>query len=339
MVHYASADAETIASAVSYACLAPSVHNIQPWSWRLRRGELRLYVDRRRSIPVEDPSGRQLVISCGAALHHLRIAMEHNLLESIVATLPDHGDPDLLATITFRGRARPIGSSAALFSAVERRRTDRRPFDPPRAGALTGLAVNASEFEASMTVIARRYIAKLDKASRIAAQEHRSDTAYWNELEAWTTSDDADSGVPLGALPDALSSHEDVSARAFPSGHLKIQRDARDDAALVLLSTASDTPKDWLNAGQALSSVLLHATASHLATCPLTHLTEVEASREIVRDVACRSGETFQHPQIMIRIGLSSSAAHTVPRQAHSSATEPVVSGRRPVEEVLTVVP
>lgn len=339
MVHYASADAETISSAVSYACLAPSVHNIQPWSWRLRRGELSLYVDRRRSIPIEDPSGRQLVISCGAALHHLRVALEHNLLEPIVATLPDRTDPDLLASITFRGRAEPIGSSAALFSTLERRRTDRRPFDPPRAGALTGLAVNAREFEASMTVIVRRYGAMLDKASRIAAQEHRSDTAYWNELEAWTTPDGAESGVPLGALPDALSSHEDVSARAFPSGHLKIQRGARDNAALVLLSTASDTPKDWLNAGQALSSVLLHATASHLATCPLTHLTEVEASREIVRDVACRSGETFQNPQIMIRIGLSSHSAETASGQAQLGATEPVVSGRRTVEEVLTVVP
>lgn len=338
MVHYASADPETISTAVSYACLAPSVHNIQPWSWRLRRGELSLYVDRRRSIPVEDPSGRQLVISCGAALHHLRIALEHNLLEPIVAILPDHTNPDLLASITFRGRARPLGSSAALFSSVERRRTDRRPFDPPPAGALTSLAANAREFEASLTLIVRRYGAMLDKASRIAAQEHRSDTDYWNELEAWTTPDGADSGVPLGALPDALSSHEDASARAFPSGHLKIQRGARDNAALILLSTASDTPNDWLNAGQALSSVLLHATASHLATCPLTHLTEVEESREIVRDVACREGETFQNPQIMIRIGLPSHSAETVPGEAQLVAAEPAVSGRRTVEEVLTVV-
>jgi hypothetical protein len=105
-----------------------------------------------------------------------------------------------------------------------------------------------------------------------------------------------------------------------------------------LISTSSDAPIDWLNAGQALSSVLLHATASHLATCPLTHLTEVEASREIVRDVASRSGETFQHPQIMIRIGLPSDAAEIRSADVHSDNVEPAASGRRTVEEVLTVV-
>ncbi|MDI9914467.1 hypothetical protein [Rhodococcus sp. IEGM 1379] len=338
MAHYASACPETITSAVEYACAAPSVHNVQPWSWRLQRGQLSLYVDRRRSIPVEDPDGRQLIISCGGALHHLRIALEHNLLEPIVTILPDHSEPDLLASITFRGRAHPEGSSAALFSSLERRRTDRRQFDAPPVGSMGALAHGAKEFGASMTILARQYGSMLEHASAIATQEHRNDPDYWNELEEWIRSAGSDEGIPRDALPDVLSSHESASARAFPSGHLKIERDARDHAALVLLSTPSDAPIDWLNAGQALSSVLLHATASHLASCPLTHLTEVEASREIVRDVASRSGETFQNPQVMIRIGLKPHGTETDTGDADSGANEPIASGRRAIEDVLTIV-
>jgi hypothetical protein len=220
-----------------------------------------------------------------------------------------------------------------MFASLERRRTDRRPFDKPPVGSLESLSHVAQDFHTSMVILSRKYTSMLESASAVAAREHRSDPGYWNELEAWIGSDGTNVGIPRGALPDALSSRESATARAFPSGRLNIERGIGDNAALVLISTSSDAPIDWLNAGQALSSVLLHATASHLATCPLTHLTEVEASREIVRDVASRSGETFQHPQIMIRIGLSSHAA----AGAHSDIAEPVASGRRTVEEVLTV--
>lgn len=148
MVRYVSADSETISNAVRWACAAPSVHNVQPWAWRLRRGELELRVDRLRSIPVEDSAGRQLIISCGAALHHLRVTLEHNLIEPIVATFPDRGQPDLLAVITFRGRARAMSADAGLFASLERRRSDRRPFDAPPVGSLVGLAQHASVFGA-----------------------------------------------------------------------------------------------------------------------------------------------------------------------------------------------
>jgi hypothetical protein len=225
-----------------------------------------------------------------------------------------------------------------LFSTLSRRHTDRRPFDKPPVGYLENLSRNAKDFHTSMVVLSRKYASMLESASAVSAREHHSDPEYWNELEAWIGSDGTNVGIPRGALPDALSSHESASARAFPSGHLKTERGIGDNAALVLISTASDTPIDWLNAGQALSSVLLHATASHLATCPLTHLTEVEDSREIVRDVASRSGETFQHPQIMIRIGLPSDAAEIRSADVHSDNVEPAASGRRTVEEVLTVV-
>ena len=59
------------------ACSAPSVHNTQPWAWRvLDSTTIELYADRTRQLPATDPLGRDLAISCGAALHHLVVAAE-----------------------------------------------------------------------------------------------------------------------------------------------------------------------------------------------------------------------------------------------------------------------
>ena len=54
---------------VEGATRAPSVHNTQPWLWRAHAHTLDLYADRSRRLGATDPEGRNLVISCGAALH------------------------------------------------------------------------------------------------------------------------------------------------------------------------------------------------------------------------------------------------------------------------------
>ncbi|MCI0534896.1 MAG: hypothetical protein L0Z50_06690 [Verrucomicrobiales bacterium] len=36
-----------------------------------------LYADRTRSLPASDPADRELTMSCGAALLHLRVALEY----------------------------------------------------------------------------------------------------------------------------------------------------------------------------------------------------------------------------------------------------------------------
>ena len=59
---------------VELASQAPSVHNTQPWIWRASGDQVRLYPDYSRQLPAEDPAGRNLVISCGAALDHFRYA-------------------------------------------------------------------------------------------------------------------------------------------------------------------------------------------------------------------------------------------------------------------------
>lgn len=119
---------DALLPAVDVARAAPSMHNTQPWRWRLADGSaLQLRADRHRQLRVEDPDGRLLTQSCGAALHHARLALAAGGWQVTVDRLPDPADPDLLATVTSGGYHLPDPDAADLLSAIGLRRTDRRP--------------------------------------------------------------------------------------------------------------------------------------------------------------------------------------------------------------------
>ena len=116
----------TIATALSAAGRAPSVANSQPWLWRLTRGGLELFADRSRRLVLSDPDARSLLISCGATLHHMKVAMAAEGWASHVERLPDDRDPSLLAAVRFALR-RPTEYELMLASAIAHRTSDRRP--------------------------------------------------------------------------------------------------------------------------------------------------------------------------------------------------------------------
>ena len=92
---------------------------------------------------------------------------------------------------------------------------------------------------------------------------------------------------------------------------------------ILVLSTPSDTRVDALNCGEALSAILLECTMAGLATCPVTHVTELEASRDIIRDLT--SGAAVV-PQVLIRVGIEPDDELT-----------PEPTPRRPLSDVLEI--
>jgi hypothetical protein len=68
------APAETARYVVTAAVWAPSVHNTQPWRFTASGQQISLYADAGRQLPVADPGGREMMISCGAALFNARLA-------------------------------------------------------------------------------------------------------------------------------------------------------------------------------------------------------------------------------------------------------------------------
>ncbi|QLY28591.1 Acg family FMN-binding oxidoreductase [Nocardia huaxiensis] len=319
-------DDATLLEAMRIAARAPSVHNTQPWRWVFDGSRLHLHGDLDRRLLATDPHCRQWVISCGAALHHARTAFAAHGWHTDVVRLPDRERPDLLASVRFYRRPEVPGAVAGRAAAIERRYTDRLPLSEPTGWAdlLPVLRALAEPHDLVLDVYSDNDRARLVAASRQAVGARRYDPLYEAELDWWTGHPDPAQGIPPDALSSAAERERVELARRFPEQRGADRRAAlRDRAAVVVLSTHDDTEPLWLHTGEALSAVLLECTARGLATCALTHVTELPAAR---RAVAAPLGRHVL-PQVLIRIG-------TAP-----AGELPTRTPRRPLSEIFTNQP
>lgn len=305
-----------LTAAVEQALRAPSVHNTQPWRWRIGADAVELHADPDRHLPVTDPDRRDLLLSCGAALHHLAVAIAATGAAAVVERFPDPEDSTHLATVSV---GRGPGTGAELFPAIARRRTERRrmshrPVPADVLGDLAGYAVRAGAV--LLPVAGADARARLAETFRRAGRLQRAAPGYPSELRLWTHRlPGAHDGVPAAAITRTKPGPEGASPlRAFPGGRLRqgaqqTGHGGLDDAAeYLVVATTGDTVLDRLRAGEAASAVLLAATLAGLATTPLSQATEVPAVRQALGSSVLRVPE---QPQLVLRVGRP--AAHADP--------------------------
>lgn len=311
--------------AVNAAVLAPSKLNTQPWRFVLRDEALELYADEARALPVSDPSARELLIACGAALANVELAIRAVGHVPETTILPLGAQGQCLARVSL-GRAEPIDPRRrALFGAIPRRRTDRSPLDG--AGATRPLLVHlqgvAGERGAGLRLVqsAGERLGLAELVARADARQER-DPAYRAELRAWVADRSRDSrdGIPPAAtLPGAATRPAPFAPRAMDAIDLTRTTLPHDTPALAVLWTRGDGRRDWLLAGLALEEVLLSLSVAGLAAAFVNQPIEEPALRALVRDELDLPG----FPQALLRMGTS-------PSGSGAPATS-----RRPVAEVL----
>ena len=132
-------DAEVLKDAVHLACRAPSLHNSQPWQWVADSAGLQLCVDRSRILySTDNKSGREALISCGAVLDHLRVAMAAAGWTANVDRFANPNNLDHLASIDLSPVSLVTDGHRRRADAILRRRTDRLPFRRPGEPGVVG---------------------------------------------------------------------------------------------------------------------------------------------------------------------------------------------------------
>ena len=297
---------------VALACRAPSVYNTQPWAWRLRPDGMDLYADHQRRLATADPDGRELVISCGAALHHAQVVARAMGWTPTVHRLPDPSAPALLAEVRL-APAVPPRTAAGDLAALQDRCTDRRRFTswPVPDDRLQRLADEAQAWDTgavALTEVTARFRVELLVSRALQLLSRDPDVAA--EQRQWLDRRRGD-GVPTATIPDRPGPVESHRSR-FGVGSLEdAGRDIEGSDGLIVLCTETDGHEAWLRCGEGLSALWLHAVRQGLSVVPLTQVVEVPETRAALRhDVLGGLAE----PLLLVRVGWQAiSRSHLVP--------------------------
>jgi hypothetical protein len=314
-----------VRAAVAAASRAPSVHNTQPWRFSWDGSAFELAADTGRGLTAVDPDGRELLISCGAALYSLRLAVRKLGHEPIVTLFPT-GDPRLIARVEVDPLTQPADTAERrLFAAVNRRHTHRgafeeRPLAPELAVALQRAAAEEGAQLHYVTDPGQRM--RVLHLGRAADRQLSNDPAVREELERWTPREDQHrrDGVPATAYASDRppAGHDDLVIRDFDldRGVGRLEESEQRPGAVAVLLTDRDVAEAWVSAGQALQRVLVTAADQWAFAALHSQVTEVPNLRLELQRELCTQGI----PQLVMRLGYAGRAASTP---------------RRPVDDIL----
>lgn len=312
----------SIRTILALATRAPSVRNSQPWHWKVGPQSLHLYSDPDRHYGSADRD-RDLIISCGAALHHCIVGLAVEDWGSRVHRFPDSADTNHVAAIELYP-SKATNLNFVLAAAIPRRRTDRRVYScwPVPATDIALMAAGTARFGTML-----RRVESLPWLNNVVAQ------VVWGYAN-----DDDDHGEPRASggrhrsAEGALAQNTpDPEAAAPGSGKVPARPAAAQHAAVapgeelaivVTLGTEADDQLAHLRAGEATSLALLTATALGLASCPISEPLQIGTTRELVRS------EVFDghgYPQMLLRIGWAPINADPLPP-----------TPRRPLAEIVS---
>lgn len=306
---------------VMMAGCAPSVHNTQPWRFTSTFDGVLVQRDRTRQLGVIDPDGRELLISCGAAVHHLQVAARAIGVDSD-ATIDVHGD--VVASVRLTRGSPATTSEIAKAVAILHRHTHRGRFSDEAVSALDLDAVHlATEAEGGLLrVVHADEITDVEVTVSRAERALQKLPGYADELARWVWHGVPDAtrgdGLPQAALDHDPARGDSLEGRAFDGAQPRSSEPpVAEHPTLLLLSTPFDTPAEHVQAGRALSALLLRATELGLLAQPIGQVLDLPASRFALSRVL----GTLGAPQMLLRIGHGTSVPATP---------------RRPVADVLT---
>lgn len=309
-------DAADLARAlVGAAVLAPSQWNTQPWRLEVNGSALRLLADPQRALPVTDPDRRGMMMSLGAALENVLVALRAYGQRPSVQYLPDGEKAGVVAHVSWTGS--DARKDRDLLAAIPERRTNRRTYDG------RGIFMqNRAALSAAVSGDLRLYW--LDDRDRIravgdlahdATHDRMMDRRAQAECFGWTRLGDDQArqradGISIdemeinGPARWLAGRYFHPKSRFLGLGAGSVAKQAREQirsaGALALIATTRSEAASWLTAGQSYERLALRATRLGIAHQPLSAPVDLPAYRA---DLLREFGGIGEQPLMLLRLG------------------------------------
>ncbi|MFG2045187.1 Acg family FMN-binding oxidoreductase [Dactylosporangium sp. NPDC048998] len=289
---------DALAAAADAARLAPSIHNTQPWRWVVHGDRLELYAVPDRQLREQDPDGRLMVLSCGAALHHALVGLAAEGWTGRVER--PAGEPLAVVHAERHDPADPHAMRRMQLLRV--RHTDRRVVsdEPVSPDVRQALVDAARQGGARLHVLNRDQVLQLAVMIEHSGEAQQHDERMRAETAAWVGGSRPEgTGLPDAVIPAELPLTT-VAERDFGvSGSLTAGAGHDTAASYAVLYGDGDEPGDWLRAGEALSELWLSATSNGATVLPLSSPVELNFTRQALRRMLGETGYAY----LVLRLG------------------------------------
>jgi len=307
-VQYAQAINDGLVGAIAAAGYAPSIRNTQPWWWCLDGDTANLYLERSRVRTVTDPDLRQAILSCGAALHHVRTTLAAEGWRVAVTRMPDAADQDHFAHLRVEQSAPPDPEAVRHVRTIPLRHTNRRPVTGAPVGSEDVRAITASVRAEGgwLQILYTDQVLELSAAAGRAQHADSGEPVWQAELAYWTGTQPAGA---TGPRADVAKQAPPTTVAGPDSAEPPINAQNDRTALFAILYGRSDEPRDWLRAGEALSAGWLTATERGISVLPLSAPVEVSGTRDTMH----RLLSYLNHPFLVLRLGTVDAADTDAP--------------------------
>ena len=299
---------------ISFAVLAPSGHNSQPWLFQVGDNEIIISPDYAKRLDVVDSENRELFISLGCAVQNLMTAAHHYGYDATY----EYNNGKIVVKIS----KQEVKKDDPLFDAIKKRHTHRGNF----TGAIIPenlLQGIDNEDNASVLIYKSESLeAEIIKQKIVAGNEiQMSDTAFKRELVSWMRFNkkhvnETRNGLCYNVL--GFPATPKPIGRKIVGMFLNPKAQNKTDVAVnasashfCVFCVKENTPQNWIDLGVFLERFLLKITSQGIAYNFSNQPCEIPSlNQELQKEL------NITHcPSVVVRLGYGKEPKHFAPRE------------------------
>lgn len=306
---------------LSYAILAPSAHNTQPWLCRIKKNTLEIFLDQSRALSISDPTHRQSFLSIGAFVANFCMAAECYGFSLNIDWLPEEKTVKPLVRLMLTSTTTLKVSNPEILKAIKDRHLNRFPFKMNTQLSPTiirKIYLNDEEDIQTFVISDMKDRARIAELIKIGTEFAFSDPKFRAELASYIIPhiSDRDDGIPTYTANIRFVSSFFASAimRRFDVGRSQAREDQHQfeqAPAFLIFCSKTDESLAWLRTGFLFEKVIVQLTKFGIANGINTAPIEAPLLPEILQKILA----TKFRPQMLVRVGYPIKIPKHAPRR------------------------